>query len=340
MRFSCGFPAGLTTVDHVRLAEELGYERAWIYDSPALYADVWMILALCAKSTTRIGLGPGVLVPALRHVMVTASALATLTGLAPGRVAAAIGSGFTGRLALGQRPSPWGDVADYIRALRSLLRGDTVDWDGSLIQMIHSPDLIPARPIEVPILIAAAGPKGMAVARQLGDGVFAGTPAEVQSGFVWSATMAAGTLLRPGESFQSERILDAAGPATAATFHYLAEFNSERLATMTGGPEWIANVASVPKARRHLEIHRGHYVALNEFDRRAMTPAAVAKRTLTGNARDVRRRIADIAARGATELAYIPAGPEIPNELRAFAEAVGLRGDKSNVEDEPYVDLP
>jgi 5,10-methylenetetrahydromethanopterin reductase len=82
-------------------AEELGYARAWCYDSPALYPDVWMTLALAAERTSRIGLGPGVLIPSLRHPMVTAAAIAMLAEQAPGRVVVGVGSGFSARLAMG-----------------------------------------------------------------------------------------------------------------------------------------------------------------------------------------------------------------------------------------------
>ena len=88
------------------LAEQLGYRNAWCYDTPALQLDVWMTLALAAQRTSRIGLGPAVLIPTLRHVMTNAAAIATLAQLAPGRTAIGIGTGFTGRLALGQRPLP------------------------------------------------------------------------------------------------------------------------------------------------------------------------------------------------------------------------------------------
>src|SRR5215216_2209746 len=97
---SCAFATSMATPDHIVLAERLGYRRAWCYDSPALYPDVWMVLALAASRTERIGLGPAVLVPSLRHPMVNAAAIATLAAQAPGRVAVALGSGFTGRVVL------------------------------------------------------------------------------------------------------------------------------------------------------------------------------------------------------------------------------------------------
>ena len=101
MDISCAIPPVPDTPDHIALAERLGYRRAWVYDTPALQLDVWMTLGRAAERTRRIELGPGVLIPSLRHVLVTASAVATLVELAPGRVNVGIGSGFTGRLAMG-----------------------------------------------------------------------------------------------------------------------------------------------------------------------------------------------------------------------------------------------
>ena len=85
-------------------------------------------LARAAERTDRIGLGPGVLVPSLRHPIVNAGAIATLVDLAPGRVAVAIGAGFTGRHVLGQKPMRWADVRAYVLALRGLLRATR--WSG------------------------------------------------------------------------------------------------------------------------------------------------------------------------------------------------------------------
>jgi 5,10-methylenetetrahydromethanopterin reductase len=130
MDISCAFATSSDSPAHVELAETLGYKNAWLYDSPAILPDVWMVLSRCAERTSRIGLGPGVLVPSLRHPMVNAAAIAELVGQAPGRVVVAVGSGFTGRMALGERPLQWRKVADYVRCLRTLLAGDTAEWEG------------------------------------------------------------------------------------------------------------------------------------------------------------------------------------------------------------------
>ncbi len=42
LEISCAFATSLDTPEHVAVAERLGYRRAWCYDSPALYPDVWI----------------------------------------------------------------------------------------------------------------------------------------------------------------------------------------------------------------------------------------------------------------------------------------------------------
>ena len=98
---SCALPPSRDLPTHAQVAEDLGYERVWAYDSPSLYGDIWLALGRAAEATTTIGLATGVAIPSLRHVMVTASAIASIEELAPGRLVAAFGTGFTGRRAMG-----------------------------------------------------------------------------------------------------------------------------------------------------------------------------------------------------------------------------------------------
>ncbi|HXW83171.1 MAG TPA: LLM class flavin-dependent oxidoreductase, partial [Candidatus Binataceae bacterium] len=239
---SCAFATSSESHEHARIAEQLGYRRAWFYDSPALYPDVWVQLCRAAERTNRIGLGPGVLVPSLRHPMVTAAAIATLVSIAgPERVAIGIGSGFTGRLTMGQRPMKWSAVREYVSVLRALLRGEEARWEGGVMRMLHPHGYGAARPIEVPFVIGAAGPKGIAAARELGDGIF-GTPPP--PGFKWSIALTFGTVLREGEDPGSPRVLAAAGHAAPVLFHFALE--NRRLQLVEGGEQWAAAYQSVP----------------------------------------------------------------------------------------------
>src|SRR4051794_26550401 len=178
MDISCAFATSMSTPDHVAAAERIGYRRAWLYDSPALYPEVFMTLARCAERTSTIGLGTGVLIPSLRHPMTAAASIAALADLAPGRVEIGVGSGFTGRYTLGQKPLPWARVAEYVRVVQALLRGEQAQWEGATIQMLHPDGFGAARPVEVPWIVGCEGPKGQAVAREVGGGAFSLFPIE------------------------------------------------------------------------------------------------------------------------------------------------------------------
>src|SRR3984893_8996148 len=236
MEISCAFATSSDTPAHVELAETLGYKRAWLYDSPALYPDVWMVLSRSAERTSRIGLGPGVLVPSLRHPIVNAAAIAELVNQAPGRVAVAIGTGFTGRLTLGKRPMPWRQAAEYVRCLKALLAGETADWEGAKIRMLQLPGFGAERPIDVPILIGADGPKGLAVAAELGDGVFsAALPQPDAAGVTdWRALLSFGTVLDEGEDLNSPTGIVDAGHAAVVLYHASYERRRGRGRRTTG----------------------------------------------------------------------------------------------------------
>ena len=82
MDISVNFPPGPDALEHIKISEDLGFHRAWLNDSPAaLLGTSWMTLALAAERFDRIGVGVSVVVPSLRHVLVTASAIATAEGL-------------------------------------------------------------------------------------------------------------------------------------------------------------------------------------------------------------------------------------------------------------------
>ena len=322
MDISCAFPPVPDTPAHIALAEELGFRNAWCYDTPALQLDVWMTLALAAERTNRIGLAPGVLIPSLRHVMTTAAAIATLEHLAPGRVIVGVGTGFTGRLAMGQRPLPLAYVRDYVLTLKALLRGEQVEVEGAKVQMLHGPGQAVERPIEVPMLFAIGGPKSEALAHDIFDGVLTLVP---NPAFKWSVMMAVGTVLDDDETFDSPRVLEAGGPGAAVLFH--AAFENallEGLDQAPGAAEWREAVAAIPTDERHLRTHTGHVTYLNDIDRQVMNGSLVEQLTFSGSEAVLRKRIDDAADGGVTELVYQPSGPDLERELRAFAKVAGL----------------
>src|SRR5215510_14990835 len=81
LELSCGLPPGPDFADLCVLAEELGYARAWIFDSAPLWEDPFAHLALAAVRTSRIGLATAVLIPTQRSAMAMASGIATIARL-------------------------------------------------------------------------------------------------------------------------------------------------------------------------------------------------------------------------------------------------------------------
>jgi 5,10-methylenetetrahydromethanopterin reductase len=324
---SCAFPTTLESPEHIAIGEELGYVRAWVYDTPQQSPDVWMTLALAARRTSRITIGPGVLVPHLRHPMLNAAATATLVAMAPGRVVIGFGTGFTGRRAMGYRAISWAYMKSYIQAYLGLLRGETIEWEGARMRMLHPEQGGAPRPIEVPIIIGALGPKGRDVARELGaDGIylvfvcpdFAREFSDVPY-LLW------GTVLGDGEDPTSERVRAAAGPGWALAYRGAYEFQGpDAVRELPGGVEWLEVVQRRPQDEWHLTVHDGHCYTLSEADRAAWDAGGAAMLpdvTMTGSPERIRERIAELGEQGVTEVVFQPCGPDIAGELERFAKA-------------------
>jgi len=312
--------------EYAKLAEQLGCERIWAFDSPALYGDVWIALARAADATERIGLGTGVAVPSTRHVVTAASSIAAVHELAPGRLVAAFGSGYTARRAMGKAPLAWAKVEQYVEQLRALLAGDVVEVDGAAAQLIYSPEYGPARPIDVPILLAPMGPKGMGVSRRAADGVLlTGNPTEpLEDRWGIVGLLTAGTVLQPGEDETSERVRDAAGPFFVGAYHAVWEWAPAALPNMPGGQAWLESIeAERPEGERHLAVHEGHFVTVTDRDRPLFdaTGPGVLTAGWTGDAASIRDKIAAAGESGVTEILYTPAGADIPSEIRNFVAA-------------------
>lgn len=327
MEISVAFAPSNDTPSHIAVAEELGFRRAWCYDSPAYYVDPWITLARAADRTSTIGLGAAVLVPSLRHLMVTAGAVATLADLSGGRLSIAIGTGFSGRMALGHRAMKWSDVEVYVRALRGLLGGEVVDWEGRKIQMQHPQKFVASRPVSVPIWIAADGPKGFAVANQVGDGAFFAPTPHVQAveGLAAKSLLAFGTVLDEGELSTSKRAVDAYGAHLATIYHLAYERGgAATVDSLPGGFEWRQAIEDIDLEHRHLAIHEGHLVAPNERDHVIIRDGISQATNLLwiDTADNLRKRVESLADEGVTEVVFQPAGSDIVRELRAFSSLI------------------
>jgi 5,10-methylenetetrahydromethanopterin reductase len=152
-------------VADVRRAETLGWDAALQPDSQLRRRDTYVLLAMAARATERIVLGPLLANPVNRHPSVTASSIATIDELAPGRTLLGWGVGDTAVRLAGLRPARVKELEDGTRLMRALLDGKEVEVGAA------RPARLPHhRP--VPIWIAAGGPRTLHMAGGVADGVF------------------------------------------------------------------------------------------------------------------------------------------------------------------------
>jgi 5,10-methylenetetrahydromethanopterin reductase len=166
-------------------AEREGWSGMWVIDSQNLAGDPYASLALAARETESLEMGPGVTNPYTRHPAVTASAIATIQEISHGRAALGIGRGDSSLGFLGLAPAPLDLFDRYLRAVQDYLAGKTVPFDlrsaraygmrpfaeagigtaptGSRIQWLDDSMM------KVPVDVAATGPKAIALGAVVGD---------------------------------------------------------------------------------------------------------------------------------------------------------------------------
>jgi 5,10-methylenetetrahydromethanopterin reductase len=146
-------------------AERLGWDYAFIPSSPLRRQDPYVHLSFAAVQTERIGLGPLIETPMMRHPAVIASSIATVAALAPGRTLLGYGVGDTAVRLLGKRPATVAELEAATVLTRQLLAGEEVE-----VQAARPARLQHAVP--VPVWIAAGGPRTLRMAGRVADGVF------------------------------------------------------------------------------------------------------------------------------------------------------------------------
>ena len=229
----------------VALAEKRGFTHAWLYDSQMLASDVYASLALCAEHTKRIFLGPGVTNPASRIAPMTASAIASINALAPGRTILGIGTGNTARRTLGMPAARLDVLREHIRVCRDLLAGKTTPYqEGERRRMIRflnpKSGAIDIKK-KIPIYVAASGAKSLELAGEIADGVIlfgAVTPSlidfhmsHVRAGAervgrdhkkIYKLCMTAFHQTKPEERLESPRVRRAVGPFVSSSSNLIA----------------------------------------------------------------------------------------------------------------------
>jgi 5,10-methylenetetrahydromethanopterin reductase len=158
----------------VEVAERLevgGVDQLWVIED-CFYTSAPSLAATALARTERLQVGIGILPAVARNAAVTAMELATLERLAPGRLIAGIGHGVQSWMdQMGAKSSsPLTTLEEVITVVRRLLAGERVDFDGREVTL-RDVALDPAPDVAPPVLAGVRGPKSLALAGRVADGV-------------------------------------------------------------------------------------------------------------------------------------------------------------------------
>jgi probable F420-dependent oxidoreductase len=153
-------------VELIELAERHGFDSGWTYDSPILWQEPYPLLTLMVQQTSRMQLGLCVTNPVTREPAVTASAYATLQDISGGRMLMGIGRGDSAVRVMGRKPTPIKLFEERLTMIKDFTNGREVEWEGTPIQLNWAAGLP-----EVPLYVAAYGPRALGVAGRVADGV-------------------------------------------------------------------------------------------------------------------------------------------------------------------------
>jgi probable F420-dependent oxidoreductase len=152
------------TIALCKQAEVAGFKYAWMFDSHVLWEECYTVIAACMQHTETLRFGPCVTNPGVRDWTVAASTFATLCRIGNNRFDIGIGRGDSSRRVLGRKPMTIETMVEFGDALRTMMRGDKYIHDDKEIELTWSRT-------QVPIWIAAYGPKALAGAGQHADGL-------------------------------------------------------------------------------------------------------------------------------------------------------------------------
>jgi 5,10-methylenetetrahydromethanopterin reductase len=301
-----------------QIADELGYRRFWIGDSHMIWRELYVLAGAIAMATKKIAIGPGVTHPAVRHITVTASAIATLHELTEGRAFLGFGVGATGPGNIGMKPVTVKELEECIEVLKQLFRGGTVKLAGRDVRC-----LFPCG--EVPIYIGTRAPQVMKMACRLANGfIHAGSIESLKDLVNRIRGYAAEAGRNPGEVQFISRLPCAidndASRARQQVKGVIARTALTQLGRLYNRGELHDenDRKAVERMRQHYDTYRHMQSAHDHLVREEW----VDRFAIAGTPDQVRIKVKEIIAAGVDELTIIPCGPSRQNVLEAFARHV------------------
>ncbi|BCB78424.1 LLM class flavin-dependent oxidoreductase [Phytohabitans flavus] len=326
-------------------AEELGLDSVWVNDTPMVHGDPFVALSLCAKATSRVKLGIGVMSPALRSAPAAASGIASLNALAPGRIICGVGTGNSARRTLGMRPTTAAALESFTTARQDLCAGRSTEYrEGDRvrdIRFLHDRAHVnTADPIEF-VVAALLGPKAAAVAGRRGTGLISfglldpaawhalhearrqaaqGVPGSRTNSYLVTALH----ILDEDEDPDGDAARDTTGHLVLSLLTFAAD--KRAFAAQLGPAEREAvrrlldrrgTTATAPD--RHTKLYPNYLGRIAPQDRDLVVPSLMNMLTLVGTRDDILARINTLEQAGIDELLIQPV-VDPPTEMAQLAK--------------------
>ena len=158
-------PPARRVVDLAKRAEANGFTHVWVFDSPVLWQEPFVILSRILAETERVIVGPMVTNPGSRDWTVLASTFATLNDAYGPRTICGIGRGDSALRVIGRKPRTLAEMVEAMRVVKGLVAGETVDYHGTDLRFPWVED-----GWELPMWGAGYGPRALDCIGRHADG--------------------------------------------------------------------------------------------------------------------------------------------------------------------------
>ncbi len=157
-------PPAWRVVDLARRAETYGFTHSWTFDSHILWQEPYVIYSQILSATHRMIVGPMVTNPGTRNWTVTASMYATLNDMFGNRTVCGIGRGDSAMRVLGHKPTTLKTLGESMKVIKDLAEGRETIYNNTVQRFPWAKDS------DLPVLMAAYGPKALKLCGEQADG--------------------------------------------------------------------------------------------------------------------------------------------------------------------------
>lgn len=307
-------------IERTRQFEALGLDDVWVVED-LFFAGGIATAATVLQATEDVMVGIGILPAVVRNPVFAAMEIAALLRLHPGRVLPGIGHGMQDwMLSVGARvSSPLVALEETLTSIGRLLDGETVSMDGRYVHLDKAKLAFPPeqRP---PLLAGVRGPKSIAVAGRVADGLILAEP--TSPAYVkWARTLFASAA---AESHRKAPMV--------VTYSWLSIADDPAQARDRVRP-FLASVPGglhEPSVRPHIEALDFSADLIETLERnpdqdslgRALRPEWIDQLGVVGTPADCAAALQRLGAAGADRVVLVPIPDRIDEQVALLAKSV------------------